>query len=135
MAKTFRQMVTEAKAAVKGISPAEAQHRMQEEGDQVLVVDVRDLEEIQAEGAIPGAINVSLGTLPLRADQELPEQYRDARLQDRSRPVITTCGAGGQAACGAKLLHDMGFTNVVYIEGGFAGWKSAGLPTTDIQKK
>ena len=29
----------------------------------------------------------------------------------------------------AKLLKDMGFTNVSILEGGTNGWKQAGLPT------
>jgi rhodanese-related sulfurtransferase len=66
--------------------------------------------------------------LPLRADQELPEHLRDQRLQDRGQQVITTCGGGGQAALGAKLLKDMGFDTVAMIDGGTTGWKNAGLP-------
>jgi rhodanese-related sulfurtransferase len=30
---------------------------------------------------------------------------------------------------GAKLLKEMGFTNVSYMDGGMQGWKDAGLPT------
>jgi rhodanese-related sulfurtransferase len=36
---------------------------------------------------------------------------------------------GPNAAIGAKLLKDMGFTNVVYMDGGMEAWKAAGLPT------
>ena len=128
MAKTFRQMVAEARAEVQVISPQEAQQRMQQDPN-TLVVDVREPTDIQPLGAIPGSLNVPLGVLPLRADQELPERMREPKLQDRSAPVITTCGAGGQAALGAKLLKDMGFTNVAMIDGGTTGWKNAGLPT------
>jgi len=49
-------------------------------------------------------------------------------LQDRSRQIITTCQLGPNAARGAKLLQDMGFTNVAYMEGGMAAWEAAGLP-------
>lgn len=94
-----------------------------------LVVDVRDAQDLSGTGIIPGALNVSLGTLPLRADQELPEDVRNPELQDRERPIITTCGAGGQASLAAKVLKDMGFTNVSILEGGTNGWKQAGLPT------
>jgi len=65
----------------------------------------------------------------VRADLELPEEWRDSRLQDRSRQIITTCQAGPNGARGAKLLKDMGFTNVSYVEGGMEAWKDAGLPT------
>lgn len=128
MAKTFREMVGEAKAEVPVVAPREAQQRIQTEPN-TLVVDVREPGDVQTTGTVPGAINVPLGMLAIRADKELPEAMRDERLQDRSTPVITTCGAGGQAALAAKTLKDMGFTNVSYIEGGAKGWSEAGLPT------
>ena len=77
----------------------------------------------------PGGVNISLGMLPVKADQELPEEWRDPRLQDRSRQLIITCQTGANAARGAKLLKDMGFTNVSLMDGGMQAWKAAGLPT------
>ena len=128
MAKTFRQMVAEGREGTPMVSPQEAERRMRAEPN-TLVVDVRDAQDLSGTGIIPGALNVSLGTLPLRADQELPEELRNPELQDRERPIITTCGAGGQASLAAKVLKDMGFTNVSILEGGTNGWKQAGLPT------
>ncbi len=128
MAKTFKQMVEEGRAGTPMVSPQEAQRRMQEESN-TLMVDVRDAQDLAGTGIIPGAVNVSLGTLPLRADQELPESFRNPELQDRDRPIITTCGGGGQASLAAKILKDMGFSNVSILEGGTNGWKQAGLPT------
>jgi rhodanese-related sulfurtransferase len=128
MAKTFGQMVSEAREQVEVLSPQDAQKKMQDD-PKVVVVDVREAEDIAGTGKVPGAVNIPLGMLPLRADTELPENLRDARLQDRSTPVITTCGGGGQAALAAKTLKDMGFTNVSMIDGGTRGWKAAGLPT------
>ena len=128
MAKTFMQMAGEAMAEVFGISPAEARQRMQQDRD-TLLVDVRDAADISATGIAPGGVNVSLGMLQVRADQELPEELREPRLQDRSRQMITTCLGGPLGAMGAKLLKEMGFTNVSYIEGGMQAWKDAGLPT------
>ncbi len=128
MAKTFKQMVDEGRAGTPMVSPQDAQRRMQGESN-TLVVDVRDAQDLAGTGIIPGALNVSLGTLPLRADQELPEEHRNPELQDRARPIITTCGAGGQASLAARVLKDMGFTNVSILEGGTTGWKQAGLPT------
>ena len=127
MAKTFAQMKEEARKEVPVISPEEAHRRLQENPN-TLVVDVRDAQEIAAAGMIKGARNVSLGTLPLKADTELPEQTRDPELQDRSRPIITTCGVGGQASLAAKTLKDMGFTNVSILDTGTKGWQDAGLP-------
>ncbi|MDP9373589.1 MAG: rhodanese-like domain-containing protein [Chloroflexota bacterium] len=128
MAKTFMQMVAEARQEVPGVSPADAQQRLQQDPN-TLMIDVREPEGIRETGAIPGSKNVPLGMLAIKADQELPEQMRDPQLQDRSTPIIVTCAAGGQASLGAKTLKDMGFTNVSYVEGGTRGWKEAGLPT------
>jgi rhodanese-related sulfurtransferase len=128
MAKTFRQMVAEGREGTPMVSPQETQRRMREEPG-TLVVDVRDADGLAGTGIIPGAINVSLGTLPIKADQELPEAMRSPDLKDRDRPIITTCGGGGQASLAAKLLKDMGFTNVSILEGGTNGWKQAGLET------
>jgi rhodanese-related sulfurtransferase len=127
MAKTFRQMVAEARSEVTVLSPKDAQQKMQSDSNAVLV-DVREPSDLNPLGIIPGALNVPLGVLPLRADQELPERLREAKLQNRDAQVITTCGGGGQAALAAKLLKDMGFNKVAMIDGGTTGWKDAGLP-------
>ncbi len=122
------QMVGEAVAEVPGISPAEAQARI-ERDPRTLVVDVRDAADIPYTGMIPGAVNISYGALTYKADQEVPPEWRDSRVQDRSQPVITTCVVGPLGALGAKLLKDMGFTSVAYVDGGMMAWKAAGLPT------
>lgn len=128
MAKTFMQIAEEAMAEVDGISAEEVQQRMQQDTN-ALLVDVRDAADIPSTGLVPGGLNISLGMLPVKADLELPEQLREPGLQDRSRQIITTCQLGPNAARGAKLLQDMGFTNVAYMEGGMAAWKAADLPT------
>jgi rhodanese-related sulfurtransferase len=128
MARTFMQMTAEAMAAVPSVSPREARQRLRDDPD-ALLIDVRDLAAIHESGMAEGAIPISNGALPLRADQEVPEQYRDPRLQDRARPVLTICGAGPLSAIGAKTLQDMGFTDVAYVAGGTEAWQQAGLPT------
>ncbi len=128
MAKTFMQMAQEAMKEVAGISPLEAQKRLKE-NPATLVVDVRDAADTQQTGVIPGALNVSLGMLPVRADRELPEDWRTAELQDRTRPIIVTCALGPNGARGARDLKEMGFSAVCYLEGGMQAWVAAGLPT------
>jgi rhodanese-related sulfurtransferase len=122
------QMVGEAQAEVPGIGPEEARRRSQEDPN-TLIVDVRDAANRRASGMVEGAIAVSSGTLPFVADTEVPEEWRDPRLQDRSRPVITVCDLGPMSAMAAKSLKDMGFENVAYLDGGAQAWKDAGLPT------
>ena len=128
MSLSFMQIVESAVANVEGISPADVQQRLEQDPN-ALLVDVRDAGDIPSTGLVSGGMNVSLGMLPIKADLELPEEWREPGLQDRSRQVITTCQLGPNAAIGAKLLKDMGFTNVSYMDGGMEAWKAAGLPT------
>ena len=128
MAKTFNQMVTEAMAEVPVVNPAEAHRRMKED-PRTLVIDPRDAADIPATGIIPDAMNISYGALTYKADNELPPEWREPELEDRSRPIITTCESGELGALAGKLLKDMGFSNVSILEGGTQAWKDAGFPT------
>ncbi|MCY0876902.1 MAG: rhodanese-like domain-containing protein [Firmicutes bacterium] len=126
MAVTFKQMVAQARANVPGVSSAEAREKIKAD-PHTFIIDVQDAKDAGACGLIPSSVNISLGMLPIRADLELPEHLREPNLADRNRPVLVTCGAGGQAALGAYLLKQMGFTDVAYIDGGTAAWKAAGF--------
>lgn len=126
MAKTFRDMVTEARNNVQGISSQQAREKIKTNPN-TLVIDVQDAADAGACGLIPSSANISLGMLPIRADLHVPEHLRDERLADRKRPILITCGAGGQAALGAHILKQMGFEDVAFIEGGTTAWKEAGF--------
>ena len=130
--KTFPQMVTEASAQVPALSPAEASAALKANPD-TLVIDVRDAADIAATGIIPGAANISLGTLTFKADNQVPLEWRDVNLANRARPIITTCYSGEMGALAGKLLTDMGFTNVRTLKGGTVAWKAAGLPTNPLK--
>ena len=100
---------------------------MIEKNEEMVIIDVNDKEEIDQRGMIEGAINVSLGTLYYKADNEVPENFKDSRIQDREKKVVVTCGLGLCAAIGGKLLKDMGFKNVSLLEGGVTKWQEDGF--------
>ena len=122
------QMVEEAKAEVDSPSPDDAQRRLAQDPD-CLIVDVRDAADAASTGLAPGGVNISLGMLPVKAGQKLPEEWHDPRLQDRSRQLIISCQTGTNAARGTELVKDMGFTNISLMDGGMQAWKATGLPT------
>ena len=130
MAMTFMQMAEAAMAEVDGISVEESKRRVDEDPN-ALIIDVQDAAEISEFGLASGGQNISLGNLPVKADTELPAEWTDPGLQDRSRQIIVTCAMGPNAARGAKVLKDMGFTNVSYMEGGMEAWSAAGLPVEE----
>jgi rhodanese-related sulfurtransferase len=126
--KTFNLMAAEALDTVPMVKPDEL-HRWMQRRPRPLIIDVQDAADIAQTGSIPGAINLSLGSLTYKADHEVPEEWRDARLNDRAMLVVATCGMGPLGALGGKLLHDMGFTNVYILDGGVSAWVEAGYPT------
>src|SRR5687767_4344332 len=113
MTKTVKEMLAEATAAVPKLSPAEAVKKVRSGG--VLVVDVRDPNEVQQTGKVKGAVNVSRGMLEFRADPESPSHNP---AFDRDKTILVHCGSGGRSALAGKTLQEMGYTKVFNI-GGF----------------
>ena len=89
MAKSWTDMVNEAKAEVTGVTPAQAYQSLRD-NPEALLIEVRDAESVPEQDRSPDVAMISLGSLPMRADLEIAERLRDPRLQDRTRQVITT---------------------------------------------
>ena len=134
MAKTFMQLAEEAMTRAQAISPGAALEELSSNSD-TLLVDVRDESEVRATGLGVGAINAPGRSLAWKADLEFDEQYREPELSDRQRRIITTCGSSPcyRGASAANLLEEMGFGNVVYVDGGMAALLDSGLETTSME--
>ena len=89
MAKSWMDMVTEAKSQVTGVTAEEA-HQSLQDNQEAILIEVRDAASVPETDRAPEVVMISLGTLPIRADLEVPEPLREPRLQDRSRQVIVT---------------------------------------------
>ncbi len=120
MARSVKQMIDEANAAVPQLGFDEARAMIAKGG--ALVVDVRDAPELAMTGTVAGARHVSRGMLEFRADPASP--YHDADF-DPARPVLVYCASGGRSALAGKVLKDMGYSQVFNI-GGFKDWAEAG---------
>ena len=125
METTFNKLVEESRDSLE-IIDSHTLKKMIEEKEDIAIIDVNDKEEIDERGMIQGAFNVSLGTLYYKADQEVPENFKDSKIQDRNKKVVVTCGLGLCAAIGGKLLKDMGFKDVVLLNGGVTKWEDDG---------
>ena len=128
--KTFNKIVSDAAKNLDVINSDQLNDLMRKDGN-LVVLDVSDKETVEDRGFIPGAVNISLGTLYFKADSEVPDDYKDERIQDRDKKIVMTCSIGACAAIGGKLLKDMGFKDVVLLEGGVEAWKKSGY---DIEK-
>lgn len=89
MAKTWNDMVDEAKAQTTAVTPVEAQQKLQDDPG-ALLIDVRDNDTVPEDQRTPETLLISRGFLPIRADLEVPENLREPLLADRSRQVVVT---------------------------------------------
>ncbi len=125
MKTTFSKLVSESRNSLEIIDSHDLKNLIDQDED-LTIIDVNDKEETDKRGMIEGAFNVSLGSLHYKADKEVPENFKDNRIQDRNKKVVVTCGLGLCAAIGGKLLKDMGFKDVVLLEGGVEKWVEDG---------
>ena len=125
MKKTFSKLVSESRDSLEIIDSHTLKNLIDKKED-LTIIDVNDKEETDKRGMIEGAFNVSLGSLHYKADKEVPENFKDNRIQDRNKKVVVTCGLGLCAAIGGKLLKDMGFKDVILLDGGVKKWVEDG---------
>ena len=103
-------------ANFENLEPKEAYQLLQKEKDKIILVDVRNPEEIQTDGKIPGSILIPLGTLGQNIDK-----------LDKSKKIMVYCHSGMRSVAAARMLSSLGF-KVLNIKGGILNWKSEGLP-------
>jgi phage shock protein E len=115
VAKSYQEMVAEAKSETEQ-TDVETVHGSLDSGESVTVVDVREPAEWD-EGHIPGAKPIPRGLLEYKAAEELP---------DKDERIVVHCAVGGRGALAAKSLKDMGYTNVVNMDGGVNAWREKG---------
>ena len=126
MPASVKEMLAAANAAVPRVTLEEGAALIAK--GNALVVDVRDLPEVQASGKIKGAVHVSRGMLEFRADPELPSHDK-AFAKDKT--VLVYCASGGRSALAGKLLKDLGYKDVRNL-GAFKDWAESGRPVEKI---
>ena len=110
---SFRELLTAAKGRIKETDPAGAEALLAEGH---LLLDVREPDEYE-QGTIPGSMHIPRGTL---------ESGIEGRLADRSQPIVVMCAVGVRSAFAADTLAQLGYTDVVSMDGGFNRWKDEG---------
>ena len=80
MKKSVQQMIDEARAEIVGYTPAQAMAKAQNEN--ALLVDIRDIRELQRDGVVPGAHHAPRGMLEFWVDPESP-YHKPVFAEDR----------------------------------------------------
>ena len=127
MPKSWSQMVADAKAQIENLSVEQVADEI--EGGGVVVVDLREAEELAQTGKIPGAIHIPRGTLELKADPTSPGHRQEL---DPAKRIILHCAAGGRSALAVLTLKELGYENVAHLESGFGGWQQSGHPVEGV---
>ena len=120
----FKALLGQANAEIDTISIEEAKRQVGAED--ILFVDVRETQEVQNTGGIPGHVHVPRGFLEFIADPDSP--MHKSALSSGKRLVLY-CASGGRSALAAKTLQDMGVNNVCHISGGYTAWVESGGPS------
>ena len=115
--KTLKEMIAEARQVVPEEGPEQLEQRLKS-GEPVTVIDVRDPDEYR-DGHIEAATNISRGFLEFRVG---------GTVTDPKTPVVLYCQTGLRSVLAAKQLKELGYENVINLQGGYAKWAQSGRP-------
>jgi rhodanese-related sulfurtransferase len=113
----FLKLVESAKTRVRETDIHEVKRRL-EAGERFYLIDVREESE-WSRGHLPGAVHLSKGIIERDIEMTIP---------DPSANIVLYCGGGFRSALVADNLQQMGYTNVLSMDGGWRGWSEAGYP-------
>jgi rhodanese-related sulfurtransferase len=95
-----------------------------------VLVDIRDIRELQREGKVPGAFHCPRGMLEFWIDPQSP--YHKPIFAD-DKKFVFFCAGGLRSALAAQTAQRMGLKPVAHIGGGFGAWKKAGGPVDTVE--
>ena len=112
-----QEMVEKDKAAVRLVTAEEVKEALDKK-EPAVFLDVRDPGEF-ATGHLPGAINLSRGTLEFKIWDKVPDQ---------NAKIYVYCQTAVRSALATKTLNDLGYKNAVLMNAQFEEWVQAGYP-------
>ena len=110
---TFQELLAQAKSLINETDPSESETLITEGW---VVLDVREVEEYD-QGVIPESILIPQGKIEETIEEHIP---------NHDQPIIAMCAGGVRSAFAAVTLNELGYTNVVSMDGGFNLWKQQG---------
>ena len=93
--------------------------------DDIVLVDIRDIRELQRDGKVPGAFHCPRGMLEFWIDPASP-YHKPVFAQDKK--YVFFCAGGLRSALAAQTAQRMGLKPVAHVRGGFGAWKKLGGP-------
>ena len=94
---------------------------MLSEDEDLVILDVREVSEVEETGVIEGSIHVPLRTLGENLDL----------LPDLDATIVVVCQGGFRATLGMTALQVLGYENAKVLVGGFGAWVGEDLPVVE----
>lgn len=127
--RSTQRWVDELRERVREYTPAELAAAIAERGDDLVVVDIREIGERVDQGAIPGAQHAPRGMLEFWAD---PAMGYHRAFFDPDKEIVVHCAGGQRSVLAAIALEEMGYPRVAHLDVGFNGWARDGQAVEDV---
>ena len=119
--KSIQNLVSEAMNEIKTIDADQAYKMLKESSCNL--IDIRELNELDAAGRVDGASHIPRGMLEVYLDPNSPVLQNGQIDQDKE--FVLFCAGGVRSALAVKSLMDMGYKKISHIEGGFASMSNS----------
>ena len=116
------ELIAAARLLIDQISVHEAAQLQRLEA--AILIDLRDVRELQRQGTVPDAFHAPRGMLEFWADPDSPYHKPVFRTDKK---LVLFCASGLRSALAVRTLQEMGMDNVLDMEGGFTEWKMQNL--------
>lgn len=117
---TYRELLAQVKQEIAEVDANALAGELASATPPVLI-DVREPDEYE-QGAIAESTHIPRGFLESRIEATAP---------DHDQRIVLTCASGARSAFGAKVLAELGYSNVASLAGGFSAWKQSGNPWSE----
>jgi adenylyltransferase/sulfurtransferase len=117
MAKSFQELLSEARKDVPELTPQQVNDLLSQNGKSHVILDVRESDEWR-QGHLEGALPLPRGFLEIKVESAIP---------DKRAPIIAYCAGGVRSLLAGKVLKEMGYQNVSSMSGGYNAWKNGGF--------
>ncbi len=113
----FLKVVDEARARVRECTVSDVKGRL-ERGERFHFVDVREDDEFSQDHAT-GAMHIGKGVI---------ERDIETAIPNKQESIVLYCGGGYRSVLAADSLRQMGYIDVISMDGGIKAWRAAGYP-------